>query len=74
MAGFIVPQGNPDMELKGILTKVPVSVHEQLMLISETNGIAMNTLVNEMIVHCLKDVEVPDRDNSESLENVPDDE
>lgn len=74
MAGFIVPQGNPDMELKGILTKVPVSVHEQLMVISESNGIAMNTLVNEMIAHCLKDIEVPDEANSQSLEDVPDDE
>jgi hypothetical protein len=74
MAGFIVPQGNPDMELKGILTKVPVSVHEQLMIISESNGIAMNTLVNEMIVHCLRDVEVPEDGNIQSVEDIPDDE
>lgn len=66
---FIVPEGNPDMELKGILTKVPVSVHEQLMSISEDNGIAMNTLVNEMIVHCLKDIPLNTRDN---IEDIPD--
>lgn len=54
---FKIPETKEAETRKGVLIKMPISLYERLRRTCEVNQVTMQLMVEEMVDHCLKEIE-----------------